>query len=277
MPVGFIGLGNIGRPMALHWTKGPEPVQVYDLAAPPVVELVAAGATAAATVAELARACTLIGICVRDDRQVQELLYGSGGILENARPDTVVLVHSTVREDSVRTWHRDGAARSLQVVDVPVTRALEPGTFCYMVGGPEALFGRVRAVLTAGGNRAIYAGPVGSGIALKLCNNMMTYAAFIAIHEASTLLRAMGVDPKLLQEVGRVNGVVTAQMSGFLAARDQVAAQGEGALNAAFAPFATLASKDLRCALDSAQTLGVRLPGTRESLALIEDVFLKRY
>ena len=126
MPVGFIGLGNIGRPMALHWTKGPEPVQVYDLAAPPVVELVAAGATAAATVAELARACTLIGICVRDDRQVQELLYGSGGILENARPDTVVLVHSTVREDSVRTWHRDGAARSLQVVDVPVTRALEP-------------------------------------------------------------------------------------------------------------------------------------------------------
>jgi 3-hydroxyisobutyrate dehydrogenase-like beta-hydroxyacid dehydrogenase len=277
MSVGFIGLGNIGKPMAMLWLQSSQPVIVYDVAPQAAADLVAAGAKAAGSIAETAAGSDIVGVCVRDDEQVERVFYGEGGILGNARPDTVVAIHSTVKQDSILKWHEAGKARSIHVIDAAVTRSAEPGKFCYMVGGSEALFGRVRPLLGAGGNAVIHAGPVGSAIALKLCNNMLTYAAFIAVHEAWRLAQAFGLEFGLLQQVGKVNGAVTGQMAGFITGRNQLAAQGESVLNAAFGQHATLGSKDLRCALESAKKLKVALPGTQKSEELIEDVFLCRY
>jgi 3-hydroxyisobutyrate dehydrogenase-like beta-hydroxyacid dehydrogenase len=115
---------------------------------------------------------------------------------------------------------------------------------------------------------------VGSGILLKLCNNLMSYAAFTAVHEADRLARAGGLDPALVVEVGRSNGVVTAQMEAFLSNRARMAAGGPQALQELFAPFAALAQKDLAAALASARSLGLELPGTECVAELIENVFL---
>ena len=94
--VGYIGLGNIGKPSALHLVCDDFDVFVYDVYQPSVDEVVAAGATGCASVVELASVCDHIGICVRDDAQVKELLYGQGGILEDSNLCPYVDMHSTV-------------------------------------------------------------------------------------------------------------------------------------------------------------------------------------
>jgi 3-hydroxyisobutyrate dehydrogenase len=105
--VGYIGLGNIGKPSAKHLVCDAFNAHVYDVYQPAVDELVEAGAIGCSSVAELSAACGHIGICVRDDGQVEELLYGEGGILANAAPGTLVAIHSTVTQASLLKWSVD--------------------------------------------------------------------------------------------------------------------------------------------------------------------------
>ena len=264
MSVGFIGLGNIGKPMAMHWARGEEPLMVFDVVAQATVDLVAAGATAAPSVAELARQSRIIGICVRDDKEVEQLLSGTGGILENARPNSVILIHSTVKQESILEWHERGKSRSVHIIDASVTRATEPNKFCYMLGGDAAVVDRCRTLLSTGGNAVVHAGPVGSAIALKLCNNMMTYASFIAIHEAYKLAQAFGIDPELLHQVSNTNGVITPSMAGFIRARGQIAKQVHAVLKSAYGPHGALGKKDMAAALLCAFNFNLSLPGSTE-------------
>jgi 3-hydroxyisobutyrate dehydrogenase len=277
MSAGFIGLGNIGKPMAMHWAAGKQPLVVFDVAPQATADLVAAGAKAAATVAELAREAEIIGICVRDDNDVEQVLSGAGGILENARPNTVVLIHSTVKQESILEWHERGKPKSMHIIDASVTRATLPNKFCYMVGGDAALVDRCRPLLTTGGNAVVHAGPVGAAIALKLCNNMMTYASFIAVHEAYKLARAFGIDPEMLHQVSNTNGVITPSMAGFIRARGEIAKQGEAVLQGAFGPHGALGKKDMAVALQSAKKHQISLPGAQKTEELIADVFVDRY
>jgi 3-hydroxyisobutyrate dehydrogenase len=277
MSVGFIGLGNIGKPMAMHWASAKQPLVVFDVLPQAAADLVAAGAKAAATVADLAREAQIIGICVRDDKDVEEVLSGPGGILDNARSGTVVLIHSTVKQESILKWHERGKAKSLQIIDASVTRATEPNKFCYMLGGDAAVVERCRALLTTGGNAVVHAGPVGAAIALKLCNNMMTYASFIAIHEAYKLAQGFGIDPELLHQVSNTNGVITPSMAGFIRARGQIAKQGQAVLQAAFGPHGALGRKDMAAAFLSAQKFNISLPGAQKTEELIADVFVNGY
>jgi 3-hydroxyisobutyrate dehydrogenase len=277
MSVGFIGLGNIGKPMAMHWAGGREPLVVFDVVSQATGDLIAAGAKAAATVAQLAREAQIIGICVRDDKDVEQVLSGADGILDNARPGTVVLIHSTVKQESILEWHERGSAKSIQIIDASVTRATEPNKFCYMLGGDAAIVDRCRPLLTAGGNAVVHAGPVGAAIALKLCNNMMTYASFIAVHEAYKLAQAFGIDPELLHQVGNTNGVITPSMAGFIRARAQIEKQGDAVLQGAFSPHGALGKKDMAAALQSAKKLKVSLPGAQKTEELIADVFVNGY
>jgi 3-hydroxyisobutyrate dehydrogenase-like beta-hydroxyacid dehydrogenase len=282
MSMGFVGLGHIGKELALKWALADEEMWVFDVVADPVQVLVAAGARAASSVAELARECDLIGVCVRNDDDVEQLLYGSRGLLENARPGTVVAIHSTVLQDSVIRWNRDAAAKSIRLVDAPVTRNAK-GIFGYMLAGDGDVFARCEPIMSLGGNTVIEVGGVGAGIALKLCNNMMTYAAIVAAHEAFRLAQACGLSAEKMMEIGKVNGVVTPQMSAFLTGRIEAAKRADGAAGAsggmrmAAAPAADLGKKDLRCALDSAEKLGVKLPATQLHAEIIEDVFFGRY
>ena len=279
MSIGFIGLGNIGKPIARHLLKLGEAVHVHDVAATPMQELAAAGAIAEPTPSSLARHCRHVGLCVRDDHDVEQLLYGNDGLLQTLPKDAVIAVHSTVTQAAVLRWAADAQTRGLHLIDAPITGGAggaEAATLCYMVGGDTAIVERARPVFMTSANRLVHAGAIATGIALKLCNNLMTYAAFAAISEASALARAGGLDTALLIEVGRSNGVVTPQMEAFLSNRDKTAAAGPDALQKFFGPFGALGRKDLAAALASAESLGVRLPATERLQGLIEDVFLNR-
>jgi 3-hydroxyisobutyrate dehydrogenase len=281
MGIGFIGLGNIGKPMARRMRALGGDIWVYDIFPEPVAELVALGFNAALSPRQLAQSCDIIRLCVRSDADVDALLYGADGILENAPPGALILIHSTVTQANVLRWHRDAKTRSLQLIDAPMTggaAVAEAGTLCYMVGGEAAAVERCRPVLATSGSKIIHAGSVGAGIALKLCNNLMTYAALVAMHEATKLAEACGLPSELLHEVGQANGVVTGQMHTFITGRTATAAHGgAAAVEQVFGGHAALGKKDRAAALESAEKLGVSMPGTRCTHQLIEGAFLDRY
>ncbi|HSW13122.1 MAG TPA: NAD(P)-dependent oxidoreductase [Solimonas sp.] len=281
--IGFIGLGNIGRPIARHLLKLGQPVWVRDVEVGPVMELVGLGAKRADTPAELARQCHHIGICVRDDIDVEQLLYGSAGsgrgLFEEAETGTVIAVHSTVSYDAMMRWSRHATLRGIHLVDAPITGGAggaDAATLCYMIGGDAALFERCRPIFATSGNKLVHAGATGAGITLKLCNNIMTYAAFAAIDEASRLAKAGGLDAALLLEVGRSNGVVTPQMEAFFTNRERMRAVGPEVLEQGFGPFGALGRKDLAAALESARKLGVDLAASERVHEIIQDVFLAK-
>jgi len=278
MRIAFIGLGHIGKPMAMMWLQSNLTMLVYDAIPSATRDLVSAGAEAASSVAALACAAQVIGICVRDDEQVESVLSGPHGILENAKEGTVVLVHSTVRQDSILKWHKRGFKKKMKITDASVTRALAPNTFCYMVGGDAQLVNRVKPLLAAGGNTVLHAGPVGSGIALKLCNNMLTYASFVAAHEAYKLAKAFGLDPEMLHKVSAANGVLTPITEALIRGRE--AAEREGgkpAVEEMFAPHGANGTKDMRAALVGAKHLGVSMPGAEKTAQLIAEALLNGY
>lgn len=276
--IGFIGLGNIGRPMARHLLKLGGPVWVHDVVAAAMDELVAAGAHAG-TPAELARHCSIIGLCVRDSADVDALLYGASGLLDQLQPGSIIAVHSTVTQDAILRWARDAAALEIRVIDAPITggaSGAEAASLTYMVGGDAATLEQCRPVFAASAAKIIHAGELGAGITLKLANNLMTYAAFAAMSEATALARASGLSLEVLIEVGVSNGVITPQMRAFIGNRDHFCAAGPAALKEFFAPFGALGRKDLLAALGSAEKLGISLPATRHLADMIEDVFMDR-
>ena len=279
LPVGFIGLGNMGKPMARNLVCDTLEAWVHDVQQAPVDELVALGARSA-TPADIARHCRVIGLCVRDDRDVEALLYGAEGMLALASPGTVIAVHSTVTQAGLLRWAKDAAERGVDLIDAPVTRGKlgkEPHFICYMVGGTAEVLERCRPVLETSAESIIHAGPLGAGIALKLCNNMITYLEFIAMSEALAIAERSGLSIEVLADVGRGNGVINERMVAFASNRSKLREQlGEAGFAAAFGPFGKLGEKDLDAALDTARSLELHLPATALARTMIHDVFMNR-
>ena len=201
LKVGFIGLGNIGKPMARNLVCDAMEAWVCDINPAAVAELVELGARAAATAGELAQNCGLIGICVRDENDVNAVMEGEQGILANAAPGTVVAIHSTVSPAYVKALAERVPPRGVHVIDAPITggaSGAQNRALCYMVGGEAEVVERVRPMLETSAKRIVHAGGTGMGMSLKLCNNVITYAEFIALYEAMRLARAAGLDPELL-------------------------------------------------------------------------------
>lgn len=277
---GFIGLGDIGGPMATHIAEAYN-LFVYDINPAAMDKLVQdAGATATASVAELARSCETVGICVRDDATVESVLSGGGGLLANLPSGAMVAIHSTVRPQTVHRMAALAAEHGVRLIDAPMTGgaaiAREKG-LTYMVGGAGEDLERYRPVLETSAKKIIHAGDLGLGMALKLCNNAMTYSAFIAMYESDRLARAAGLDPELLQQVGASNGVITDQMRAFIKLVDAHQMLDEERFQQHVSGFIAVANKDLEVALELAAEVGETLPGVESSRRLMEPVYRDAY
>jgi len=278
--VGYIGLGNIGKPTAKHLIGDAFNAHVYDVFAPAVEELVAAGAIGCASVAELAATCSHIGICVRDDAQVEGLLHGEGGIFAHAAKGTLIAIHSTVTQAGLLRWVEEAAARGLTLIDAPITGGADraaAGTLCYMVGCTEEELAACSPVFNTSAEKIVHAGGVGAGIALKLCNNFMQYAEFVSMAEALRLAETCGLKPEVLREVGMSNGVVNPQMFQFATGRNAVLIPSDDPnIIGYFKTMGELACKDLDCAIGTAAEKGVVMPTAQFIRDRILDVFLGR-
>jgi 3-hydroxyisobutyrate dehydrogenase len=256
---GYIGLGNIGKPMCSNLVKNQSKnglqVYVYDVTADPIQEMVELGALATQSGREIAEKCTLIGLCVRNDDDVDNLFYGDNGILANAAKGTIIAIHSTVTRDSILRWGKDAEKYNVHVIDAPITGGASgaaDGRLCIMVGGD------------------------GAGAVLKLANNMITYAAFTACSEAIALIKHSGLEPDRLYEVGKANGVITPSGQQFISGREALLADcTPEQMNEFFGPFAGLGEKDLDHALDLAAQLNIELPATQKVREGIRKTFLE--
>lgn len=278
--VGCIGLGNIGKPLARHLIGDDFQLHVYDLYQPVVDEMVDAGAVGSTSLAELASACSHIGVCVRDDAEVESLLYGDGGILAHAAGGTLVAIHSTVTQARLLRWAAQAAQLGISLIDAPITggaHRAEEGTLCYMVGGDKLALDAAAPVFATSAEKIVHAGPLGAGIALKLCNNFIQYTEFVAMAEATRLAEACGLSIDVLRDVGLSNGVVNEQMHMFVNGRNALSkTSSEQDMDQFFGAMGRLGEKDLDCALATAAEKGVRMPTAEYIRDRIEAVFLAK-
>jgi len=202
--VGFIGVGRIGKPMAINILNAGYDLTVYDLREQAVRELADCGAKTAHSPKELAARTDVIALAVVDDAQVEDVLLGNRGVFAGSRPGTIVAIHSTVYPETIRKMAKTAETKGVRVIDAPVsggeTGAREK-SLCYMVGGEQAVLDRCREVLATSASDIFHMGALGSGAAAKMIVQVATCINMLAAHEAELLAEQCDLDFVTLQQV----------------------------------------------------------------------------
>ena len=258
--VGFIGLGDIGKPMARRLVAWPGGLTVFDVAPGPAEELRGLGATVAGSVGELAAQCAVICVMVRTDDQVRDVV---GEILGTARPGTAIVVHSTIAPDLPRELEDLAGRHDLLFADAPVSggaMGADAGTLALMVGGTPAAYDAIEGPLRLMGSEVVHCGPAGSGTAAKLARNLLHFVAFTATGEALRLAEAAGLDLVALGRIVRHTDAITGG-PGAILHRDTTATLGpDDGWRSIFEHVHALGTKDLSHAIELADRLGVDVP-----------------
>ena len=246
--IGFIGLGVMGRPMARNLLARGFSVVAHSRSRGPVDELVAAGAQAARTPADVARQSAIVVTMVPDSPDVEAVLEGADGVFATLAPGSLIIDCSTIAPAVARRLAARAAELGSAMIDAPVSGGevgAKSASLSIMIGGDAPAVERARPLLEAMGNkeRIVHIGPSGSGQLCKVCNQMVIGGTLAAVSEAFALARKAGVDP------ARVRTVL---LGGFASSR-VLDAHGERILNANYVPgFRTrLFAKDLGIAADT--------------------------
>ena len=202
--IGFIGLGNMGLPMAQNLMKAGHQVEGCDVSNDPVQKLVAGGGAAAETVKIAASRADIVITMLPSGKEVREVYLDPLGILDSANPGTLLIDSSTIDVDTARVVAAAAAAKALPMVDAPVSGGVagaQAATLTFMVGGGDDAFKRARPVLEAMGKTIVHAGAAGNGQAAKICNNMILGVSMIAVSEAFVLAEKLGLDAQKLFDI----------------------------------------------------------------------------
>ncbi|MET9489615.1 NAD(P)-dependent oxidoreductase [Nocardia sp. NPDC006630] len=263
VPVGFIGLGNMGAPMAKRLLDWPGGLTVCDVNAAATLPFTEAGARAAVDPAALAAESTVICVTVVNDEQVREVLTGPAGILRTARPGTVVAVHSTISDETAEQLAAVCAEHEVEFVDAPVSGGAPGaarGALAVMVGGSDAAVERIRAPFGCFSDLIVHAGGVGAGTRMKLARNLLHFVSFTAAAEAQRLAEAAGLDIAALGKVVRHSDAITGG-PGAIMLRDTTAPIDPADFwYSILGHVRDLGEKDLSLALELGDRLGIQLP-----------------
>ena len=256
--VGFIGLGSMGTGMAQNLIRAGFDLTVYDIRKETTTILREGGAHVADSPSGLAKQCEIIHVNVRTESQVTEVLFGgaNGGVVGNAEPGTIVLIHSTIPPDSCREMAEVAARSSIRVIDAPVVgggpRAATEGTLTIILGGDSAAIHECEDILAALGSRVFVVGAAGMAQVAKTVNNIMAVLNGVVVAEALAFASAAGLDEAVALDI-----VNAGSGASFLTANRSVIR--EMAQNS---DMVAISSKDLAIALSHAATCGVKLPMT---------------
>jgi len=202
--IGFIGLGNMGAPMAANLVKAGHQVSGFDIVAGRAEALVAKGGRAAATAVEAAAAGEIVITMLPAGPDVRSVYLGDGGVLAHAREDALLIDCSTIDVDTARAVAAAAAATRFDMLDAPVSGGVigaETASLTFMVGGDVGAFERGRPLLAAMGRTIVHAGPSGNGQAAKICNNMILGVSMIAVCEAFSLAARLGLAAQTLFDI----------------------------------------------------------------------------
>jgi 3-hydroxyisobutyrate dehydrogenase len=262
---GFIGLGNMGKPVAAHLAPAGFETTVHDLSPDPVAELVAGGAHAAANPREVGEHADVVGVCVPEDAHVRSVVFGPDGLLAGMKTGGVILIHSTILPETVIEIARVAKETGVDVMDACITGGgarARARQITYLVGGSDSAFVKARAYFDATTDVVpVHAGALGHGAKLKLCINLITYIQWAAAYESAALARSIGLPQEILEAAGRSNGQITEMMVQYLGSQKlpEEARQSDG-FQALMRNHMRIAEKDLAGALELARRSGVALP-----------------
>ncbi len=202
--IGFIGLGNMGGPMAKNLLKAGHKVQGFDLVAKSLEDAVAAGASKADSPAKAVEGADVIVTMLPAGKHVREVYQSTGGIIASAKKGALLIDCSTIDVESSRAVADAAAKAGLDMVDAPVSGGVggaSAGTLTFMVGGPDTAFARAKPFLEKMGKNIVHCGGGGNGQAAKICNNMVLGITMIGVSEAFMLAKRLGLDAQKLFDV----------------------------------------------------------------------------
>lgn len=202
--IGFIGLGNMGLPMARNLIRAGHEVVGFDLVAAALEAAVEGGARAAGSATEAAAGAEVVITMLPEGRHVRGVYLGDDGIIARAAPTALLIDCSTIDVTSARAVDQAARERGLEVLDAPVSGGVagaEKATLTFMVGGSEAGVARARPILERMGKAVVHTGPSGNGQAAKICNNMLLAISMIGVSEAFVLAERLGLAADKLFEV----------------------------------------------------------------------------
>jgi 3-hydroxyisobutyrate dehydrogenase len=202
--VAFIGLGNMGGPMAINLVKAGHAVTAFDLSAAALAQVKAEGAVVAATALEAVTGAEFVISMLPAGKHVLGLYLGEHGVAANISKDALVIDCSTIDADSARKVGAGLAAQGIAFIDAPVSGGVggaKAGTLTFIVGGDAAHFERANTVLGNMGKNLFHAGGVGAGQVAKICNNMLLSILMVGTSEALQMGVDNGLDPKVLSDI----------------------------------------------------------------------------
>lgn len=265
MNIGFIGLGIMGKPMAKNLLKAGHTLVVYDIVEAPVKELVAAGATAGSSPKDVAARNELIITMLPNSPHVKKAVLGEGGVIEGAKPGSVLVDMSSIAPLASREVAAELAKKGIEMLDAPVSggepKAID-GTLAIMVGGKEAVFEKVKDILLKMGASAVLCGDIGAGNVTKLANQIIVALNIAAMSEALVLATKAGVDPE------RVFNAIKGGLAGSTVLNAKAPMVLEGNYKPGFR--IELHIKDLQNALDTAHEIGTPIPLTSQIMEIMQ-------
>ncbi len=255
--VGFIGLGIMGRSMAMNLVSAGEQVVVWNRTRSRATDLEAAGADLAASPAAVARACELVLICVSDTPDVESVVFGDDGVAEGLSSGSLIIDHSTISPSATKEFASRVNELGVHWLDAPVSGGSEGaanGTLSIMVGGDAEQLDRARDLFGIMGTTITHVGPQGAGQLVKAVNQVLVVVNQLAVSEALLLAEAGDLDLESALKA----------VEGGAAGSWMLSNRGPQMINRDWRPGFTidLQQKDLRLVLEAADDLGAPLPGT---------------
>ena len=268
--IGFLGLGNMGLPMALNLIKAGHAVTGYDVVAAAVDKLAVAGGTAAKSVAAAAAAGEIVVTMLPAGKEVRDVYLDAAGVLASAAPGTLLIDCSTIDVETARAVAGAALAKGFAMLDAPVSGGVggaQAGTLTFMVGGSAEAFARAKPVLEAMGKTIVHAGGSGNGQAAKICNNMILGVSMIAVSEAFVLADKLGLDRQKLFDVSSKSSGQCWSLTNYCPVPGLVpTSPANRDYQAGFT--AAMMVKDLRLAQEAARAAGATTPLGAEAAAL---------
>jgi len=265
--IGFIGLGVMGKSMARHLLKAGYPLLAYTRTKEKAEDLLQEGAVWKETVADLAREADVVITMVGYPHDVEQVYFGEGGILENARPGTYVIDMTTSTPTLAQSIYEAAKQKGIHALDAPVSGGdigAREGTLTIMVGGDEDVFLACKPILERLGTNIVRQGGAGAGQHTKMCNQIAIATNMIGVCEAMAYAKRAGLDPfKVLESIAK--GAAGSWSLSNLAPR---------MLSGDFAPgfYVKHFIKDMKIALEEAERMNLPLPGLALAKSMYEEL-----
>jgi 3-hydroxyisobutyrate dehydrogenase len=274
MKVAYIGLGSMGAPQARLIARGGLALTVYD-AYPDALGKFGGIAHLANSPAEAAQGADIACVCVRDDQQVNDAVLGEQGLAQALGSGSLLLIHSTIRIETLHALKAALAPRGIALVDAPVsrTRRSDDDPFVFtMMGGEATDVERARTVVETFSTNVEHMGPLGAGMATKIANNLVTWVQLVIGVQATNLSAHYGVSVDKLRSVMGANGNLTPTMGAMLEGKQKM----RPGLNPDYDRFAAsqagIGEKDLALAIDHAAAVGLPTDMIAEARKLVRAI-----